>query len=283
MYTQCNHCKAIFRVTMKELTAAQGLLRCGECDAIFDAMRSLSTTLPEERRFVQNNPNNNTDEPTEPPKYQAPKVDNATWQGFLQRVKSSFSHAVKSLSTTLSKSNIHPSHPPPSTTRLRKDVHPSQSKPAGSRFFLFLGVGALTLLLLLQLLYSKRNWLALQPLTANATQQTCQWLGCDIAMPRDVRQIKLLSRNVYSHPNTPNVLTISVSIQNEATFSQPYPLIEISFLNHKNEVVALRRFTPEEYLKTKIQELMPINTPSELVLNISDPGKDAVRFQFRFL
>ena len=53
MYTQCNHCKAIFRVTMKELTAAQGLLRCGECDAIFDAMKSLSTTLPEERRFAQ--------------------------------------------------------------------------------------------------------------------------------------------------------------------------------------------------------------------------------------
>ena len=37
---------------MKELTAAQGLLRCGECDTIFDAMKSLSTTLPEERRFA---------------------------------------------------------------------------------------------------------------------------------------------------------------------------------------------------------------------------------------
>ncbi|QTR48893.1 MJ0042-type zinc finger domain-containing protein [Candidatus Thiothrix anitrata] len=52
MYTQCSHCKAIFRVTMKELTAAQRLLRCGECDTIFDAMKSLSTTLPEERRFA---------------------------------------------------------------------------------------------------------------------------------------------------------------------------------------------------------------------------------------
>ncbi|WP_308873456.1 MJ0042-type zinc finger domain-containing protein [Thiothrix subterranea] len=53
MYTQCNHCNAIFRVTMKELTAAQGLLRCGECDNIFDAMKSLSQTLPEERRFAK--------------------------------------------------------------------------------------------------------------------------------------------------------------------------------------------------------------------------------------
>ena len=37
---------------MKELTAAQGLLRCGECDTIFDAMKALSTTLPEERTFA---------------------------------------------------------------------------------------------------------------------------------------------------------------------------------------------------------------------------------------
>ena len=49
MYTQCSHCRAVFRVTMKELTAAQGLLRCGECDTIFDAMKALSTTLPDER------------------------------------------------------------------------------------------------------------------------------------------------------------------------------------------------------------------------------------------
>lgn len=54
MYTQCSNCRATFRVTMKELTAAQGLLRCGECDTIFDAMKNLSTTMPEER-LISNN------------------------------------------------------------------------------------------------------------------------------------------------------------------------------------------------------------------------------------
>jgi len=48
MYTRCSHCKAIFRVTMKELTAAQGKLRCGECASVFNAMDSLSTKLPEQ-------------------------------------------------------------------------------------------------------------------------------------------------------------------------------------------------------------------------------------------
>lgn len=46
MYTQCTHCGAVFRVKMKELTVAQGKLRCGECDGVFNAMATLTTTLP---------------------------------------------------------------------------------------------------------------------------------------------------------------------------------------------------------------------------------------------
>ena len=278
MYTQCSHCKAIFRVTMKELTAAQGLLRCGECDAIFDAMRSLSTTLPEERRFAQSTPSSPV---VEPPEYHTIKKSTASKLGFFGRVKQTVTAFFQRFTARkiTNPDTLHNYTRHQSTNRAGFETQ----QPAGSKVFLFLGIGALALLLLLQLLYSKRNWLALQPLTASLTQRTCLLLGCEIAIPRDVRQIKLLSRNVYSHPNTPNVLTISVSIQNDASFIQPYPLIEISFLNKKNAVVALRRFTPEEYLKEVKQELMPIGTPIELILNISDPGTEAVRFQFRFI
>jgi predicted Zn finger-like uncharacterized protein len=46
MYTQCEQCKAIFRVNMREVTVAKGQLRCGECNSIFNATKSLSTTIP---------------------------------------------------------------------------------------------------------------------------------------------------------------------------------------------------------------------------------------------
>ncbi len=52
MYTQCSNCGAVFRVNMKELTVAQGQLRCGECDSVFNAMDTLSTTLPKKKNFV---------------------------------------------------------------------------------------------------------------------------------------------------------------------------------------------------------------------------------------
>jgi predicted Zn finger-like uncharacterized protein len=41
MYTQCPECDTIFRVTATVLRAAQGQVRCGVCDATFDAVRYL--------------------------------------------------------------------------------------------------------------------------------------------------------------------------------------------------------------------------------------------------
>ena len=240
MYTQCNHCNAIFRVTMKELTAAQGLLRCGECDNIFDAMKNLSQTLPEERRFVK--------------------------LGTVAAVEVEEPVLIKQASTT---------NKPPKRFPMLKSWH--------SRYFLIIGLILLALLLLLQMLYISRHWLVQQPGTASITRQICKLMNCDISPPRDLRKIKLLSRNVYSHPNTPKVLTISASIQNDAAFPQPYPLIEISFLNKNNAVLALRRFQPEEYMHNFTGKLMPVGSPDELILNISDPGDEAIRFQFRFM
>lgn len=120
-------------------------------------------------------------------------------------------------------------------------------------------------------------------MTAAFTQQLCSLMNCDVIIPRDVPKINLLSRNIYSHPNTPKVLTISASIQNDAVFPQPYPLIEISFLDKNNKVLALRRFPPEEYLPNFTDKLMPVGIPDELILNITDPGDEAIRFQFRFM
>lgn len=250
MYTQCSHCRAVFRVTMKELTAAQGLLRCGECDTIFDAMKSLSTTLPDERLGGLNN---SRDLPGEARVHSLPL-------GTLAEGSAS-SNAVKVSRSTS-----------------------SNQRSSKSRKFLYLSLLALLLLLLMQLFYSYRARLAEYPPTREMTQTICAWVGCQLDDVRHLDQIKLLSHTVYTHPNTPNVLIINTSIQNNAANPQPYPLMEVSFLNPKAEVVALRRFTPEEYLsKDQQSRLMPAGVPEEFSLNIEDPGKDAVRFQLRFL
>ena len=250
MYTQCSHCRAVFRVTMKELTAAQGLLRCGECDTIFDAMKALSTTLPDERLAGMDTSRDLTGEA---------RIHPLPFGGLADGNATSSGH--KSLKTNY-----------------------SSRRASKSRKFLYLSLVALCLLLLIQLFYSYRTKLLEHPTTREMTQTVCSWVGCQLDNVRHLDQIKLLSHTVYTHPNTPNVLIINTSIQNNAANAQPYPFLEVSFLNQKAEVVALRRFAPEEYLsKEQKGQLMPPKTPEEFSLNIEDPGKDAVRFQLRFL
>ncbi|MBK8453937.1 MAG: zinc-ribbon and DUF3426 domain-containing protein [Thiofilum sp.] len=252
MYTQCSNCRATFRVTMKELTTAQGLLRCGECDVIFDAMKTLSTALPEERLISHSNlllPS-------------APKT-------------SLWSKVTKLFKRSVPPTNENNPLPPTAPYNGRRE------KKRAS-WWLAISLICLTLLLFLQLVYSTRYWLAQQPLTQPIVATLCQWVDCNLEQ-RDLKSIKMLSRNVFSHPNSPEFLIIKASLQNEANFPQKYPYVEISFLNSASEVVALRRFKPEEYLEPTIEPIMQPYQPRELSLNIKDPGPDAVRFQFRFL
>ena len=54
MYTQCPHCEAVFRVSIKEITAANGKLRCGECSHVFDGMVSVSSTYSQHAKAHNN-------------------------------------------------------------------------------------------------------------------------------------------------------------------------------------------------------------------------------------
>ena len=45
MFTQCPECGTVFRVTASVLRAAQGQVRCGVCDANFDALRFLTDAV----------------------------------------------------------------------------------------------------------------------------------------------------------------------------------------------------------------------------------------------
>ncbi len=234
---------------MKELTAAQGLLRCGECDTIFDAMKALSTTLPEERHF---------------------STDATSAQ-----INTPSAHAAKTPAQTANTQTLNQPHGSISSHKLEKKSR---------RWLYFSIVILLSLILLAQLPFAACGWLADHPFIGQMTQGMCKAIGYQLNPLRDIEQIKMLSHNVYSHPNTPNVLIISTSIQNNADFEQPYPTLEVKFLNSASEVVALKRFIPDEYLgKELANSLMPTGTPREFSLNINDPGKDAVRFQFRFL
>ena len=114
--------------------------------------------------------------------------------------------------------------------------------------------------------------------------QVCDRLPCRYSGQVDVSQIKLLSRDVRSHPTQPNALLISAAFVNQAPFDQPYPNILITLYDLGGNVVASRRFTPQEYLEQMYNRflLMESGTPVHVTLAVLDPGKDAINFEFSF-
>lgn len=46
MYTRCTACRTVFHITVADLKAADGRVVCGQCESEFDALETLSDTLP---------------------------------------------------------------------------------------------------------------------------------------------------------------------------------------------------------------------------------------------
>ncbi|HEX7028464.1 MAG TPA: DUF3426 domain-containing protein [Gammaproteobacteria bacterium] len=138
--------------------------------------------------------------------------------------------------------------------------------------------------LLLQIAYLKRDWLADHPRAGPIVVDFCKRIpGCELTPKRDLSQLQLVSRNVYSHPNEAAALMISAVIVNAANFSQPFPILLVSMSDVQGKVVAERYFHPSEYLPEKpgTSEMQPGKAIS-VNLEVMDPGQNALAFELDF-
>jgi hypothetical protein len=100
----------------------------------------------------------------------------------------------------------------------------------------------------------------------------------------DVQSIQSRKLVVRTNPENRSQLIVDAVIINRAAFEQPFPAIALTFSNLNSDVVAQSVFTPEEYLAGdgKDLEAMPPDTPVRILINIRDPGKDAVNYNIAF-
>ena len=103
----------------------------------------------------------------------------------------------------------------------------------------------------------------------------CKPFSCGDEHKQDLAAIKILNRNIYTHPNANQALMITASFVNQAENAQPFPLLQISLLDTQGQLIAVRRFSPKDYLvnKSLLDTLMPPNQPVGARLEVQDPGK----------
>lgn len=169
-------------------------------------------------------------------------------------------------------------------SQLLEDLEASQiaeEKAASNKFWLS-GSIVLMLVLILQAVYFSRHDLARNPAYKPMLTKACEVIGCEINIVYDINLIEIIGRDVRSHPTANNALIAGTTIINNAKFSQPYPLLTLTFSDITGTMIAQRRFTPREYLNsdTDISAGMTPDLPVQVELELVDPGKNAVNFEF---
>lgn len=115
-------------------------------------------------------------------------------------------------------------------------------------------------------------------------QDICPQIGCKVPSKVDIKLLKSSNLVVRSHPDFQGALVVDAIIYNRASFSQPFPLLELRFADTTGQLIASRRFKPGEYLSGELagKDEMPPQTPIHIALDILDPGPKAVNYSLNF-
>ena len=115
--------------------------------------------------------------------------------------------------------------------------------------------------------------------------EICNVLGCQLPVMRNVGLITAKNSVLRNHPDVEEALIYDALLVNQATFDQPYPLVELTLTTIQGHLVATRRFTPTEYLagEAATSQMMPALTPVHISLALKDPGAAPLNFKVRFL
>jgi hypothetical protein len=158
-------------------------------------------------------------------------------------------------------------------------------KPRWGRRLLWLLLALIALCALAgQYVWYHFDELARQDQYRSLFQDVCPQIGCKVPSKVDIKLLKSSNLVVRSHPEFQGALVVDAIIYNRASFSQPFPLLELRFADTSGQLIASRRFKPGEYLSGELagKDEMPPQTPIHIALDILDPGPKAVNYSLSF-
>ncbi len=221
MVTSCPSCATTFRVSHDQLKARQGKVRCGKCETVFDAFKTLAS-LP--------------DEPLPEP---SPVMESYAADG----PGSTPVQATLDIGPALAAISA-PGQTPRNGPKLRAEWIRRNG-------FLIATALALSAGFLLQLLYALRA-----PLTSSAPalrpmfEWVCIFTGCTLELPRRTEALAIESSDLQADPVRVGVIVLAVVLRNRGPAPVEYPALELTLTNSQEQAVARRIFLPRDYLES---------------------------------
>lgn len=245
MFTRCPKCETVYSLTAAELAHTRGLVQCGQCSRTYSALSFLFDEWPSGR------PQGPAEGPDAVPPVLGPGLKRD------ERINDSPSESNK-----------------PGDTN---------SKPKRRAWRL---VTALLVLVTI----AHAAWTFRQPLAESTgittwTNQTDLSKSEQDGLLKDPAQIQLVSRDMHTHPTRSGILVLSLTFVNLAQDSQVFPDLEVTLLDATNQTVARRRLQPTDYLRpgADITQGLATDVYLPVLLELGDPGEQAVGFEIRFL
>ncbi len=267
MFTQCPDCKSSSIVDAATLRQADGMVRCGNCRGIFNAIEMLCDDIPDDAKISDQGIVAATDPETDSQSTEnsarvRKKKDQVTGDLFAPNSREKDSH-VPELFAGLTKSH--------------EVKHRSLAIWLPMTFILLC-------MLLAQLAYLSRETLNNYPQMRPLLSMLCSQLSCQNIVQSSDQFLRLVSRDIRPHPSVEGALMITATIVNESNQAIPFPTLEITLSDLNERRVAMRRFSPGSYLTEQQQTLNGL-TPGELVrltFEAVDPGDGAMNYHFSF-
>ncbi len=302
LVTRCPKCQSDFVVSLEQLRAHDGLVRCGHCKNIFDGGAGLVSKLPTLTSLA------NTSSAAQPSASatQSPSIQSPAAQPAVLRYRERGTPEVSAVvqQPILTDRLELPARQRPEPTisvqgeaRLRADPSAVGRTPPEfltedednsglntliwgfASFFAFV-------VILVQIAYIYRNDIATSLPSLRPTLNTlCESLKCEVSLVRQLDRITIdgSSLDQPSEPQAagrPAQMTLAFSMRNRLTQPQPWPHLLIELKDASNTPVVRKRLAPMDYLPAQFKDkpFLP-NQELNLRLPIEVTGLQIAGFQ----
>ena len=273
LFTRCSNCDTVFRVTTRHLQASGGQVRCGRCEAVFDAFASLTAMPPGEDKALADASRNRTagkqvtspkTAPAEVTKQEQVPAAPETVPAEVAVIDAGSDDDGAEEDELPSGLELAAQPPGPTAADTAANLYEWEFKPAPTlaRNRLWLGLSLLMLVVaLVQIAYVFRTEILVNvPHAKPVYQLACRWLSCEIGLPRLAEQLHIDASDLQLlDPSKPNLVKLTALVRNRARVAVEYPAFELTLTNAREQVVARRVFLPAEYLaeERRMEEGLP--------------------------
>lgn len=319
MITHCSECDTYFRVSVEQLKAANGQVKCGCCMTVFNAIESLleNQEMPASSFYPVANEKaeidiagatgsallgaeDNEDTDSQTHEQQAPvnkedELDSTSWKNihFTQADEPSGPVDAEFSSLDINREETEESKAQ-AAGRLGLEQFDAETYPDpgeeyhpepqqySQRLWLYTAILMIGLLGFQVAQYSPATLLAITP----QLRPLCKIIDCPVEKSvSNASKIQLVSRDVREHPQFRDVLLVNATLVNSDDQQTAFPALQLDLFDNIGRPIGSRRFEPTEYLDSSVDLVkgMQPEQPVHVVLEIVGTGREASSFEFHFL